>query len=761
MRKVKNYVCPECGRVFKSLGGWSGHMEKMHPETIPEGFTLAQYFYYLQTGRTSGKCVICGKPTSWNESSMKYNRMCDDPQCKVNYRKKFEAACIKKNGYVHKLDDPEVQRYMLSRRRIAGSYTFTNDNSEGANPINYVGKDELAFLQMLDMLEWPASDIMAPSPHTYEYEYKNPKDKENEGTKFYIPDFYIVSLNLEVEVKDTSNNHQKIRDIDNVKDACKRKTMEANKAMNYVFIDRKNFEPFFSFLFEAKATILDKEIQDSSVGKKIRLVEDIVTESDTYDEPDFSPALETSQDMDVNRSEEVRGTRAPIRYEHRKRKPFRSNPNDILTLYHGSEKDYPYLRSLGMDFGNALEKPGWSLFVARDKAFTFRWALFRAIRMARKENNRLEANILWNPELKTYNITDVTFDVMKDLFEDGSIKAYVYTIKVPRYMVGLGNDSQHDERTIRSESEIHYESKEMITVTEEIARKYGNVVDNRTFYAEERKYRRKPKVFNRGLQSILMTKDYSYQNKENKAALNAIFAALNDGTLSPGDDIEEFLKSKGLRIKSIGLFKRLLIAAGIEGIEPGELEYDPMIALEANELDELLPEHDDEMYVLVMESNTISGINTPKELSEWMKRNIKYKEFDKLMSYDDVLSTGKGSCHDQALFEKKMFDKHLDLKTGLLFFVEYNDTETAGGMTHTLLYYIENGKYYWFENAWGGEDGIHGPYGSIKELKNDVTTKHSKMQSSKRYPNLEWGTVPVSKLKPGISLGEYVDICLG
>ena len=303
-----------------------------------------------------------------------------------------------------------------------------------------------------------------------------------------------------------------------------------------------------------------------------------------------------------------------------------------------------------------------------------------------------------------------------------------------------------------------------ITVTEEIARKYGNVVDDHTFYTEERKYRRKPKVFNRGLQSILMTKDYSYQNKENKAALNAIFAALNDGTLSPGDDIEEFLKSKGLRIKSIGLFKRLLIAAGIEGIEPGELEYDPMIALEANELDELLPEHDDEMYVLVVESNTIPdipNINTPKELSDWMKRNIKYKEFDKLMSYDDVLSTGKGSCHDQALFEKKVFDKYLDLKTGLLFFVEYNESESAGGMTHTLLYYIENGKYYWFENAWGGEDGIHGPYGSIKELKNAVTAKHNKMPSSKRYRNLEWGTVPVSKLKPGISLGEYVDICLG
>lgn len=68
-------------------------------------------------------------------------------------------------------------------------------------------------------MEFDSDDIFAPSPHTYYYEY--------EGTKhFYIPDFFIGSLNLEVEIKDggdNPNNHHKIQAVDKVKEEKKTK----------------------------------------------------------------------------------------------------------------------------------------------------------------------------------------------------------------------------------------------------------------------------------------------------------------------------------------------------------------------------------------------------------------------------------------------------------------------------------------------------------------------------------------------------------
>lgn len=609
MMKVNNYVCPECGKIFKTLGGWSSHVEREHPEIIPEGWSLPRFFYYLQTGKKEGTCIICKRPTEWNESSMKYKRFCEDPECKVKYRKMFEKRNLDKYGYVHKLNDPEVQRKMLAARKISGSYTFKN--SEGT--VNYVGKDELAFLEMLDLLEWPANDIMGPSPHTYEYNYKNPKDKEHEGKHFYIPDYYIPSINCEIEIKDTSNNHHKIRDIDNVKDQCKRKAMEGNSIVNYVFIDRKNFEPFYELLFEIKRTFLTKEIDDKSIGRNSRLASNLAANESYINEfAEDNPVEEdwklvSAMEVDLDTFDEVRTDdeeRPQFRRDHHKQSRFKRKRSKMVTLYHGSENDYPYLLAMGMDFGNLLQKPGWSLFVSPDKSFTYKWALFRAIRMARKNNNRLEANIIWNPKLKTYSITEKTFEAMKDLFDNGKIEAYVYTINVPRDIVGIGNDSQHDERTIRTSEKINYQLKERIVVTEEIAREHGHVVTENQFYAEERYYRKKPLVFNRGVSSLLMTRDYSYQNKENKAALNAIFSALNDGSLRPGDDIEKFLKSKGLKIKSIGLLKRLLLAAGFESVDINYMgmENDPIIAMEESEMRECFPEDDESVYVLEIES---------------------------------------------------------------------------------------------------------------------------------------------------------------
>lgn len=148
------------------------------------------------------------------------------------------------------------------------------------------------------------------------------------------------------------------------------------------------------------------------------------------------------------------------------------------------------------------------------------------------------------------------------------------------------------------------------------------------------------------------------------------------------------------------------------------------------------------------------NIKTPKELSTWMKTNIKYKEYDKLMTAEDVYNKKCGSCHDQVIFEEVFFNKW-NIKHGKIFFIEYNEGEQIGGNTHTLLYYIESNKYYWFENAWGGQEGIHGPYNSLNDLKEDVKSKDLK---NSKFKNVEFSSV--KNIKTGMSLGDYVNACL-
>ena len=80
---------------------------------------------------------------------------------------------------------------MLMGRKISGVYKW----SDRINNFDYTGSYERDFLEFLDnQLEWTnPTDIMSPGP-TFHYEY-------NGADHFYIPDFYITSLDLIVEIQ--------------------------------------------------------------------------------------------------------------------------------------------------------------------------------------------------------------------------------------------------------------------------------------------------------------------------------------------------------------------------------------------------------------------------------------------------------------------------------------------------------------------------------------------------------------------------------
>ena len=269
MRKIKVIKCPCCTRTFKKPDSWCNHMTTKHPDDIPEGFTPMRYLYGIITGKYKGECMYCSNETEWNEAAGKYGRLCGCAQCRDKYAKD------------HQLLSPEKQRAMLANRKISSVYSY-----DGID-IAYTGTYELKFIQfMQNVLKWPASDILSPSPNTYYYEYRNPDDPYHEGTKFYIPDFYIPSLNLEIEIKDHTTTHPKFLKIDRIKEACKDKKMEqvAGK-VNYFKISDNKFEPFLRYLEGLKLSFDSKELLYARLREAKRNSEEKVkaTESISYD----------------------------------------------------------------------------------------------------------------------------------------------------------------------------------------------------------------------------------------------------------------------------------------------------------------------------------------------------------------------------------------------------------------------------------------------------------------------------------------------
>ena len=259
MRKIKNVKCPHCSRVFKGQKSWCSHVLTRHPDDIPEGFTPMRYLYGIVTGKYKGTCMYCNNETEWNEATGKYGRICGSTQCREIYAKN------------HQLLSPEKQREMLQKRKISSVYDY--DGIE----LFYTGTYELNFLKFMhDVMQWPASDIMSPSPNTYYYTYKNSNDTYHEGEKFYIPDFYIPSLNLEIEIKDQTTTHPKFLKIDKIKEDCKDKKMkQLSNKVNYFKINNNKFGEFVAYLEKMKTRFSDREM----VADRIRSYQSIMSKA--------------------------------------------------------------------------------------------------------------------------------------------------------------------------------------------------------------------------------------------------------------------------------------------------------------------------------------------------------------------------------------------------------------------------------------------------------------------------------------------------
>jgi hypothetical protein len=201
------FKCPLCKLNYIEEQALYSHIETTHKKEIGKISGQQVYFNWKRRydlNRQFGKCVMTGKPTKFNKITGKYQRFADE-KARMAYREYFRKNMISKYGKDTILDEPEQQKKMLANRSISGIYKWSTGQET-----TYTGSYERNFLEYLDAyLDWDdPEDIMGPAPMTFPY-----KNSEGEQ-KFHIPDFYIGSMNLIVNIKASDNKHYRLRDMD-------------------------------------------------------------------------------------------------------------------------------------------------------------------------------------------------------------------------------------------------------------------------------------------------------------------------------------------------------------------------------------------------------------------------------------------------------------------------------------------------------------------------------------------------------------------
>lgn len=238
---IKKFKCPFCNKIYVDKKLLHAHLENKHKSQIPKGMTAAQFYFNLRNNKTGGKCIICGKPTKWNEGACRYDRICSE-RCQNEYRKLFLKR-MKAAGKENQMNDPEHQKKMLRNRKISGTYKW----SDGSKEFVYTGSYEKDFLEFMDIfMHWNSSDIMMPAPQIFEYKYGLDEDGKDK-IHFYIPDVFIPSINLILEIKASDNRHYRARDIqiEQIKDKIVSKTK-----FRYFKIFDKKYDDFYKLLLQ-------------------------------------------------------------------------------------------------------------------------------------------------------------------------------------------------------------------------------------------------------------------------------------------------------------------------------------------------------------------------------------------------------------------------------------------------------------------------------------------------------------------------------
>lgn len=268
---TRKYTCPYCG-YRDTRENLVIHIRDEHEDLIPEDYTAARVVFNMINNKTEGKCIVCRKPTKWNETSWRYDRICSE-ECKAEYAKSVDKNMINKYGKTHLLNDPEQQKKMLANRSISQDYIFTDGGI-----VTCTGSYEKNLVEFMDtVLGIPSADIKMPGP-VYEYVF--------EGKKHYwITDIFYIPFNLVFDVKDggTNPNTHPSFEIDRRKQRAKEDTIIKANRHNYIRLTDNNFEQLLQIMTSIKQAMLDEEKYDKE--KIVHINESMIASTSSNNEP--------------------------------------------------------------------------------------------------------------------------------------------------------------------------------------------------------------------------------------------------------------------------------------------------------------------------------------------------------------------------------------------------------------------------------------------------------------------------------------------
>ena len=222
------------GKSFSDKRALYDHIEKKHGDELKNlGWDAGRYWFFVRYGKTSGRSVISGKETPWNPVTERYERFADEAE-RQQYREEFKRRMLSKYGKVDLADDPEHQKKMLASRSITVSYRW-RDGTE----TKVTGEYEKHFLHFAETV-YGFRPVDFTEPPTFYYVEEGKK-------RFYLPDFYIPSMNLIVEIKG-GNAHYQTRDA--AREVLKKQAVEG-EGFGFVQVDDKLYTPFHAVMQKA------------------------------------------------------------------------------------------------------------------------------------------------------------------------------------------------------------------------------------------------------------------------------------------------------------------------------------------------------------------------------------------------------------------------------------------------------------------------------------------------------------------------------
>lgn len=233
---MRNTRCFFCTSIFNDKHKYCHHVAMKHNDQIPEEYEPLEYAYSLLVHKPVGRlCTECRKNSvHFNQETLKYERLCSR-ECEERYITKMKSRMVRVYNKEHLLNDPDMQRKMLFNHANAQDYKWDDTKT-----FRVIGSYEVDFLDELKSLDWSPNDIICPSPNNYWYKWKDGT------THLYIPDFFIPSLSLEVEIKESNNTHPRMehnREIEYLKD--NRMSLETKRSnINYIKIVDKSYDEF-------------------------------------------------------------------------------------------------------------------------------------------------------------------------------------------------------------------------------------------------------------------------------------------------------------------------------------------------------------------------------------------------------------------------------------------------------------------------------------------------------------------------------------